>query len=115
MGALPMGEKAFPREFLNELRRRVPVSQLVGEKVKLKRHGKEFVGLSPFTDEKTPSFTVNDQRQFWKDFSSGRRGDIFAFLMQVEGIEFREAVKRIAHKAGLPLPSVSDGFVNSGG
>src|SRR5215471_19190325 len=105
MGALPMGEKAFPREFLNELRRRVLVSQLVGEKVELKRRGKEFVGLSPFTDEKTPSFTVNDHRQFWKDFSSGRRGDIFGFLMQMDGIEFPEAVRRIAQKAGVPLPA----------
>src|SRR5215467_1439294 len=102
MGVIPTGEKVFPREFLNELRRRVPVSELVGEKVKLKRRGKEYIGLSPFTDETTPSFTVNDQKQFWKDFSSGRRGDIFGFLMQIEGIEFREAVKRIAHKAGVP-------------
>jgi DNA primase len=97
----------FPPQFLDELRARLPVSEVVGRRVKLKRTGREFSGLSPFNKEKTPSFTVNDQKGFYHDFSSGKHGDIFAFVMETEGITFPEAVERLASLAGMPMPKVT--------
>jgi DNA primase len=97
----------FPPEFLDEIRARLPVSEVAGKKVKLRKEGREWRGLSPFTSEKTPSFFVNDQKGFFHDFSSGKHGDAFAFLMETEGVTFPEAVERLANMAGLPLPRVS--------
>ena len=97
----------FPPAFLDELRARLPVSEVVGRRVKLRKTGREFVGLSPFNQEKTPSFTVNDQKGFFHDFSSGKHGDIFGFVMESEGVTFPEAVERLAGLAGLPVPKVS--------
>lgn len=97
----------FPPQFLDELRARLPVSEVVGRRVKLKRAGREFKGLSPFNQEKSPSFTVNDQKGFYHDFSSGKHGDIFGFVMETEGVTFPEAVERLANFAGLPMPKVS--------
>src|ERR1700730_3903219 len=97
----------FPPSFLDELRARLPVSDVVGRRVKLRRRGREFVGLSPFNQEKTPSFTVNDQKGFYHDFSSGKHGDIFKFLMETEGLSFPEAVERLAAIAGVSVPQVS--------
>ena len=71
----------FPPEFLDELRARLPVSEVVGRRVKLKKAGREWRGLSPFNQEKTPSFFVNDQKQAWFDFSSGKNGSIFDFVI----------------------------------
>jgi DNA primase len=75
--------------------------------VKLKKSGREWKGLSPFQQEKTPSFFVNDQKQAWFDFSSGKNGNIFDFLVQTEGVSFPEAVERLAAMAGVPLPAVT--------
>jgi DNA primase len=97
----------FTPEFLEELKARLPVSEVVGRRVKLKKAGREFKGLSPFQQEKTPSFTVNDQKQFYHDFSTGKHGNIFDFLMETEGVTFPEAVERLASMAGLPLPAVT--------
>ncbi|MBR1126029.1 DNA primase [Bradyrhizobium lablabi] len=97
----------FTPQFLEELRARLPVSEVVGRRVKLKRAGKEWKGLSPFQQEKTPSFTVNDQKGFYHDFSSGKHGNIFDFVMETEGVSFPEAVERIASMAGVPLPAVT--------
>jgi DNA primase len=94
----------FPPSFLDEIRARVPVSEVVRKKVKLRKQGREWVGLSPFNAEKSPSFTVNDPKGFFHDFSSGKHGDGFAFLMETEGISFPEAVERLAGMAGLPMP-----------
>src|SRR5579871_6569827 len=94
----------FTPQFLDDLRARLPVSEVVGKRVKLKRAGREWKGLSPFQQEKTPSFTVNDQKGFYHDFSSGRHGNIFDFVMETEGVTFREAVERLAQMAGVPLP-----------
>jgi len=94
----------FPPEFLDEIKARLPASQIIGQRVRLKKQGREWRGLSPFNAEKTPSFYVNDQKQFYHCFSSGRSGDIFRFLMEVEGLPFPEAVERLAHEAGLELP-----------
>src|ERR1700684_1015514 len=97
----------FPPEFLDEIRARLPVSEVAGTRVKLRREGREWRGLSPFSAEKTPSFFVNDQKGFFHDFSSGKHGDAFAFLMETEGLTFPEAVERLANMAGLPMPRPS--------
>jgi DNA primase len=97
----------FTPQFLDELRARLPVSEVVGKRVKLKRAGKEWKGLSPFHQEKTPSFTVNDQKGFYHDFSSNKHGDIISFVMETEGVGFPEAVERLASMAGMPLPAVT--------
>jgi DNA primase len=94
----------FTPQFLDELRARLPVSEVVGRRVKLRKAGREWKGLSPFNKEKTPSFFVNDQKAMWFDFSSGKNGNIFDFLMLTEGVSFPEAVERLAHQAGVPLP-----------
>ena len=97
----------YPQSFLEELRARLPVSEVVARRVTLKKAGREWKGLSPFSKEKTPSFFVNDQKQAWFDFSSGKNGSIFDFVMMTEGVTFPEAVERLAQQAGLPLPKVS--------
>ena len=97
----------FTPQFLDELRARLPVSEVVGRRVKLKKAGREFKGLSPFQQEKSPSFTVNDQKGFYHDFSSGKHGDIISFLIETEGVGFTEAVERLASMAGMPLPAAT--------
>ncbi len=97
----------YPPHLLDEIRARLSVSHVVGRKVPLKRAGREYKGLSPFKDERTPSFTVNDQKGFYHCFASGEHGDIFTFLMKTEGLSFPEAVERLAGEAGVPLPKVS--------
>jgi DNA primase len=97
----------FTPQFLDELKARLPVSEVVGRRVKLVRAGREFKGLSPFNKEKTPSFFVNDQKQAWFDFSSGKNGSIFDFVMESEGVTFPEAVERLAQMAGVALPKIS--------
>jgi DNA primase len=97
----------FSPQFLDELRARLPVSEVVGRRVKLKKSGSEWRGLSPFNKEKTPSFFVNDQKSMWFDFSAGKNGNIFDFLMLTEGLSFPEAVERLAEQAGLALPRLS--------
>src|ERR1700757_1594687 len=100
-------EMRFTPQFLDELRARLPVSEVVSKRVKLKKAGREWKGLSPFQQEKTPSFFVNDQKQAWFDFSSGLHGNIFDFLMRTEGVTFPEAVERLAAMAGVPLPAAT--------
>jgi len=96
----------FSPQFLDELRARLPVSEVVGRRVKLRKAGREWKGLSPFNQEKTPSFFVNDQKMAWFDFSSGKNGSIFDFVMITEGLTFPEAVERLATQAGMELPKV---------
>src|SRR3954469_2631763 len=97
----------FPDSFLEDLRARLPVSEVVGRRVKLQRSGREWKGLSPFNKEKTASFFVNDQKAAWFDFSSGKNGSIFDFVMQTEGVTFPEAVERLANMAGIFVPKSS--------
>src|SRR2546423_11530205 len=97
----------FTPQFLDDLRARLPVSEVVGRRVKLKRAGREWKGLSPFQQEKSPSFTVNDQKGFYHDFSSGKHGDIISFLMETEGVGFTEAVERLASLARPALPALT--------
>ena len=94
----------FGESFLEELKARVRPSDVIGKHVKLRRQGREFAGLSPFTNEKTPSFFVNDQKGFYHCFSSGKHGDAISFLMEVEGLTFPEAVESLASMAGMDMP-----------
>jgi len=91
----------YPKEYLDEIKLRLKVSQVVGKSVKLKKRGKEFIGLSPFSNEKTPSFTVNDNKCFYHCFSSGEHGNIFDFLMKTKNYKFGEAVRALAADAGM--------------
>src|SRR3954463_7655671 len=95
----------FPPSFLDELKARLQVSDVVGRRVKLKKAGREWKGLSPFPPEKTPSFTLNNQKQVFHDFSTGKHGNIFDFVMETEGVSFPEAVERLASMAGMPPPA----------
>ena len=91
----------YPKEYLDEIKLRLKVSQVVSKTVQLKKRGKEFLGLSPFKNEKTPSFTVNDEKGFYHCFSSSEHGNIFDFLMKTKSIGFGEAVKILAAEAGM--------------
>jgi|TARA_B110000238_G_C16126937_1_gene439623 DNA primase len=91
----------YPKEYLDEIKLRLKVSQVVGKSVQLKKRGKEFVGLSPFKNEKSPSFTVNDEKEFYHCFSSSEHGNIFDFLMKTKSIGFGEAVRELASQAGM--------------
>ena len=91
----------YPKEYLDEIKLRLKVSQVVGKTVQLKKRGKEFIGLSPFKNEKTPSFTVNDEKEFYHCFSTGEHGNIFDFLMKTKSVGFGEAVKTLAAEAGM--------------
>ena len=91
----------YPKEYLEEIKLRLKVSTVVSKAVNLKKRGKEYVGLSPFKNEKTPSFTVNDEKGFYHCFSSGEHGNIFDFLMKTQNLRFGEAVKTLANLAGI--------------
>jgi len=91
----------YPKEYIDEIKLRLKVSQVVGKSVKLKKRGKEFIGLSPFSNEKTPSFTVNDEKGFYHCFSSAEHGNIFDFLMKTKNYKFGEAVRTLASDAGM--------------
>jgi len=91
-------------KFLDTLRSRLSIAEIVGEKVKLTRKGREFVGLCPFHHEKTPSFTVNEEKEFYHCFGCGAHGDAIRFLMEAHHYPFLEAVKELAGRAGLSLP-----------
>ena len=91
----------YPKDYLNEIKLRLKVSQVVGKSVQLKKRGKEFIGLSPFKNEKTPSFTVNDEKEFYHCFSTGEHGNIFDFLMKTRSVGFGESVRILAAEAGM--------------
>jgi len=95
----------FDERFIEELKARLRPSDIIGRTVKLKRQGREFVGLSPFSKEKSPSFFVNDDKGFFHDFSSGKHGDVITFLQETERLSFVEAVSRLAGEAGMQLPA----------
>ena len=91
----------YPKEYLDEIKTRLKVSTVVSKTVILKKRGKEFVGLSPFKNEKTPSFTVNDEKGFYHCFSTSEHGNIFDFIMKTQNLRFGEAVKALANLAGI--------------
>lgn len=94
----------FDDHFLDELKQRLRPSDVIGKSVKLRRQGREYAGLSPFTKEKSPSFFVNDDKGFYHCFSSGKHGDIISYLQETERLTFTEAVERLAAEAGMALP-----------
>ena len=91
----------YPKEYLDEIKTRLKVSSVVSKSVVLKKRGKEFVGLSPFKNEKTPSFTVNDEKEFYHCFATSEHGNIFDFVMKIQNLKFGEAVKHLAQLAGM--------------
>ncbi|WP_440690690.1 DNA primase [Candidatus Pelagibacter sp. HIMB1782] len=91
----------YPKEYLDEIKTRLKVSTVVSKTVSLKKRGKEFVGLSPFKNEKTPSFTVNDEKEFYHCFATSEHGNIFDFIMKTQNLKFGEAVKHLAQLAGM--------------
>ena len=91
----------YPKEYLDEIKTRLKVSNIVSKTVNLKKRGKEFIGLSPFKTEKTPSFTVNDEKGFYHCFSTSEHGNIFDFVMKTQNLKFGEAVKSLANLAGM--------------
>ena len=95
----------YDQRILDEIKSRLRLSDVIGRSVKLRRQGREYVGLSPFSKEKTPSFYVNDEKGFFHDFSSGKHGDLISFLQETERLSFVEAVERLAAEAGVALPA----------
>tara|TARA_B100000989_G_scaffold120267_1_gene88690 strand:+ start:527 stop:2302 length:1776 start_codon:yes stop_codon:yes gene_type:complete len=91
----------YPKEYLNEIKTRLKVSTVVSKSIVLKKRGKEFIGLSPFKNEKTPSFTVNDEKEFYHCFATSEHGNIFDFVMKTQNLKFGEAVKHLAQVAGM--------------
>ncbi len=91
----------YPKEYLDEIKTRLKVSTVVSKSIVLKKRGKEFVGLSPFKNEKTPSFTVNDEKEFYHCFATSEHGNIFDFVMKTQNLKFGEAVKHLAQLAGI--------------
>lgn len=90
-----------------EVRSRLNIEDVVGEYVQLKRAGRNFKGLSPFSGEKTPSFYVSPEKNIWHDFSSNKGGDVFSFIMEVEGMDFRQALEHLANRAGVDMSAYS--------
>ncbi|MBI4224408.1 MAG: hypothetical protein HY609_05695 [Deltaproteobacteria bacterium] len=95
------------KQILDEIRNRISIVNLVSEHVQLKRAGRNFKGLCPFHQEKTPSFTVTEEKQIFHCFGCGEGGDVFTFLMKVNGLSFPEALKELAKKAGVTQPAYS--------
>ena len=91
----------YPKEYLEEIKTRLKVSTVVSKYVSLKKRGKEYVGLSPFKNEKTPSFTVNDEKEFYHCFATSEHGNIFDFVMKMQNLRFGESVKYLANLAGM--------------
>jgi DNA primase len=98
---------AFPAHFIDEVRNRVGLADVVGRRVKLSRKGREHSGLCPFHNEKTPSFTLNEDKGFYHCFGCGKHGSVFDFVMETEGLNFPEAVEKLAHEAGMQIPEQS--------
>ena len=95
---------AFPQEFLDRIRAMVPIADVVGRKVRLTKRGREHTGLCPFHNEKTPSFTVSEDKGFYHCFGCGAHGDVISFVVEQEGLSFPEAVEKLAGEAGLEVP-----------
>ena len=88
---------------VSEVKARLSIEDVVSEYVQLKRSGRNLKGLSPFGNEKTPSFMVSPEKQIWHDFSSGKGGDMFSFIQEIEGLDFKETLELLARKAGVDL------------
>ena len=102
----------YPKEYLDEIKNRLKVSTVVSKSISLKKRGKEFVGLSPFKNEKTPSFTVTDEKEFYHCFSTGEHGNVIDFFIKFKGYDFKDALNELASKAGVEL-SYKSSKINS--
>ena len=96
---------AFSPQFLDEIRARLTLSDIIGRSVKLTRKGREHTGLCPFHNEKTPSFTVSDDKNFYHCFGCGAHGDVISYVIENDGLSFPDAVERLAAEAGLEVPA----------
>ena len=94
---------------VEDIKSRINIEDVIGEYIQLKRSGRNFKGLSPFTNEKSASFMVSPEKQIWHDFSSGKGGNIFSFIMEIDGVDFKEALNILANKAGVDLSKYSSG------
>src|SRR5580698_10331916 len=94
---------------VDEVKSRLSIEDVIGEYVQLKRAGRNWRGLSPFTNEKSPSFMVSPEKQIWHDFSSGKGGNMFSFVMEVEGVDFKGALELLARKAGIDIEQYRSG------
>lgn len=99
---------------VEDVKSRLAIEDIIGEYVQLKRAGRNFKGLSPFSSEKSPSFIVSPEKQIWHDFSSGKGGNMFSFVMEVEGLTFKEALEHLARKAGIDLEQYRGTSQNNG-
>src|SRR5881275_545830 len=88
---------------VDEVKSRLSIEDVISEYVQLKRSGRNWKGLSPFSNEKTASFMVSPEKQIWHDFSSGKGGNMFSFVMEVEGLDFKGALELLARKAGIDI------------
>src|SRR5215470_12008213 len=100
---------------VSEVKARLNIEDVVSEYVQLKRAGRNFKGLSPWTNEKTPSFMVSPEKQIWHDFSSGKGGDMFSFVMEAEGLDFKAALELLARKAGVDIEQYRSSGSRRGG
>ena len=96
---------ALPQDFAQHVKSVADISRIVGESVRLKKAGNNWVGLCPFHQEKTPSFSVHSTKQFYYCFGCGAKGDVFRFVMETVRVDFLEALKRVAQRAGVPIPA----------
>ena len=103
----------YPQSFIEEIRNRIRVSELIGRSIPLRRAGREFHALCPFHKEKSPSFTINDEKGFFHCFGCGAHGDVIGFTMDYEHLGYREAVERLAGQAGLAVPALTRAEVES--
>ena len=102
----------IPEEFINEVRSNVNIVDIISQYVSLEKKGKDYIGLCPFHQEKTPSFTVNEEKQFFKCFGCGKGGNVFKFLMYKDNLTFPESVERVAEFAHIAMPQ---GYGNNDG
>src|SRR3989338_1032464 len=96
---------ALPADFAQHVKSVADIVRVVGETVTLKKAGSNFIGLCPFHQEKTPSFSVHATRQFYYCFGCGAKGDVFRFVMETERVSFPEALRRVAQRVGIPVPA----------
>ena len=98
----------YPDYFIEDLKNRADLVRVIEPYTKLKKSGSNWMGCCPFHDEKTPSFSVSPSKGFYKCFGCGKGGSVYNFVMEMEGLNFPEAIKRVAEIAGVPLPEPVD-------
>ena len=105
--------RKIPEEFIEEVRQKTNIVDIIEPYVQLKKAGRNLFGLCPFHEERTPSFSVSEEKQIFHCFSCGRGGNVFKFLMEMENLSFPEAVEKVADFAGIALPKSYQAAANS--